>query len=88
VLTGGASQMLGLDQAWSARLGCAARIGRPQPIGRMPESVCSPAFSTVIGLVNVAAEPRLEAGGVRGIEATRRDRGYLDRVHRWISESF
>jgi cell division protein FtsA len=88
VLTGGASQLVGLDQIFSSRLGCTARIGRPQPIGRMPESVCSPAFSTVIGLVNIAAEPGVAAGGERSFEAVRRERGYLDRMQRWIRESF
>ena len=88
VLTGGASQMPGLDQAWIARLGCSARIGRPQPIRRMPESVCSPAFSTAIGLVNVAATHGAETGGARSFEAGRHERSYFDRMHRWISESF
>lgn len=88
VLTGGASQMLGLDQAWSARLGCTTRIGRPLPIGRMPESVCSPAFSTAIGLVSVGAEPGAVSGEARSFGTGPRERGYFGRVHRWISESF
>lgn len=87
VLTGGGSQLLGLDQTWSERLGIATRIGRPQPIGRMPASMCSPAFSTVIGLIACAAEPVLEAA-TSGFEHGRRERGYVDRMHRWIRESF
>ena len=87
VLTGGASQLLGLDQVWNGRLGATARIGRPQPIGRMPEGVCGPAFATVTGLARIAAEPAIVPGNARGAGPAR-DRGYLDRVQRWMSESF
>jgi cell division protein FtsA len=88
VLTGGASQMLGLDQVWSERFGCIARIGRPQAIGRMPDSVCSPAFATVIGLVGVAREPMIRTADAKGAPVRHRDVGYFDRMQRWISESF
>ncbi len=88
VLTGGASQLLGLHQAWSERVGAMTRIGRPRPIGRMPASMCSPAFSTVIGMVACAAEPDFASGAGGGSERGQRERGYLDRMHRWIRESF
>jgi cell division protein FtsA len=85
VLTGGASQLLGLDQVWGRRFSARVRVGRPQPIGRMPSSMCSPAFSTVIGLLQIAALPqevaRPRAAGWRG-------HSYLDRIERWIRESF
>lgn len=87
VLTGGASQLLGLDQVWSERFGSMTRIGRPQPMGRMPASMCSPAFATVIGLVAMAdAEQawRTDIAGAGVLPA----RGYIDRMHRWIRESF
>lgn len=86
VLTGGASQLLGLDQAWSRRFGGSARIGRPQPIGRMPGSMCSPAFSAVIGLMCFDA---LSGDVARpGSGSGRRQQGYFDRMQRWIAESF
>lgn len=88
LLTGGASQFPGLDQAWSARLGCATRLARPLPIGRMPASMCSSAFSTLIGLVGVGAAPIPGFDSGFGVEAVRRERGYFDRVHRWIQDSF
>ncbi len=86
VLTGGASQLLGLDQAWSQRFGCIVRIGRPQPIGHMPASMCSPAFSTVIGLMSIEAPALDEARS--GAGSGRRERGYIDRMQRWVRESF
>jgi cell division protein FtsA len=88
VLTGGASQLLGLDQAWGERFGGAVRIGRPQPIGRMLVSMCSPAFSTALGLVGIAGEPQTARVGVAGFDGRRRDVGYIDRMQRWIRESF
>lgn len=88
VLTGGASQLLGLDQVWSEQFGSMTRIGRPQPIGRMPASMCSPAFSTVIGMVAMGCDAgqasSTEIMGAGGRPA----RGYIDRMHRWIRESF
>ena len=88
VLTGGASQLSGVDQVWAEHLGGPVRIGRPQPIGRMPPSMCSQAFSTVVGLVVAADGIRSQVvtgGRIRGAAG---DRGYLDRVQRWIRESF
>ncbi|MEZ5815996.1 MAG: cell division protein FtsA [Hyphomicrobiaceae bacterium] len=87
VLTGGASQLLGLDHVWHERFGCLVRIGRPQPMGRMLASMCSPAFSTVLGLI-AAGEERDAPGTCVQIDARRRDLGYIDRMHRWIRESF
>lgn len=86
VLTGGASQLLGLEQAWTRRFSGMVRIGRPQPLGRMPQSMCSPAFSTVMGLLQVETLPRQEqrSGGAGRLG----DRGYLNRIERWIRESF
>lgn len=88
VLTGGASQLLGLDQVWGQRFGAMVRIGRPQPIGRMLMSMCTPAFSTVLGLVGIGSQPQPGSGALIGIDGRRRDLGYIDRMHRWIRESF
>lgn len=86
VLTGGGAQLLGLDQAWMQRFGGDVRIGRPRPLGRMPASMCSPAFSTVIGLAyaRTAVEPGI-AAAQRSID---RRGGYLGRMQRWIGEGF
>lgn len=81
VLTGGASQLLGLDTAWMQRFGGIARIGRPTPIGRMPESLCSPALSTALGLVQAESASPARAGDGAGY-------GYIDRVQQWIRNSF
>ncbi len=86
ILTGGASQLLGFDQAWSEQFGGIARIGRPKPIGRMPGSMCSPAFSTVIGLTNSA---RSSAGDrLSHFRSPDGERSYLRQVGRWFSHNF
>ncbi|MFV0297286.1 MAG: cell division protein FtsA [Hyphomicrobiaceae bacterium] len=86
VLTGGASQLLGIDRLCSERFGGTVRIGRPQPVGGMNQSLCTPAFSTVLGLLDVAAQPP-ERSRRRDSRALP-ERGYLHRVERWIRESF
>ena len=55
VLTGGASQMIGLAEWWSSRTGAAVRIGRPQPLDGMDSSICGPVFAAVAGLVSSAS---------------------------------
>ncbi len=86
VLTGGGSQLLGLDQVWMRRFGGSVRIGRPKPIGRMPASMASPLFATVIGLAlgefsqdEVVCQGRVERQG---------QDGYMGRMKQWLSESF
>jgi len=88
VLTGGASQLLGLDQVWSERFGATVRLGRPQPVGRMLVSMCSPAFATVLGLVGIGGQPQPVSGALGNLHGRRRDLGYIDRMNRWIRESF
>ena len=86
ILTGGGSQLLGLDQAWMRRFGGIVRIGRPKPIGRMPGSMCSPAFATVIGLAVGEVAQGSAQGSVR--RARPGTAGYLGRMRQWIGESF
>ena len=86
ILTGGGSQLLGLDQAWSRRLGGPVRLARPRPIGRMPANMCSPAFSTAIGLALGEVSP--DAAVRPGRQAAAGPGGYLGRMRRWIAESF
>lgn len=86
VFTGGSSQLIGIDAAWTQRFGGLARIGRPRPIGRMPASMCNPALAAVIGLV---LAPRVEAAAGYARQPARKDgSGRLGRVHRWLKESF
>jgi cell division protein FtsA len=85
VLTGGGSQLLGLDQAWMQRFGGEVRIGRPRPLVGMPAGLCSPALATVIGLASTPVEA-LDRGALGRACGGRR--GYLGRMQRWIGDGF
>ena len=86
ILTGGGSQLLGLDRVWMRRFGGTVRIGRPKPIGRMPPSMCSPAFATVVGLAVGEVGQGSAVGAVR--RTPMGSPGYLGRMRQWIGESF
>lgn len=86
VLTGGASQLQGLDLAWGSRFQSMVRVGRPLPIGRMPPNMCTPAYATVLGL----AWAGHHAGAAVAVQAPGQavGAGYIGRVRHWIGTSF
>jgi len=60
VLTGGASQIPGLDGLASRILGNQVRLGRPLRVQGLPQSTSGPAFSACVGLALFAANPQDE----------------------------
>jgi cell division protein FtsA len=91
VLTGGASQLVGLPETARRILQGQVRVGRPLGIKGLPEAAKGPAFSAVVGMLvypQVAHveyfEPR--SGGL--FQGTGTDGGYFSKVGRWIRESF
>ena len=86
VLTGGTSELLGLGPYAAQVLGRPVRVARPTPLPGVPESVSSPAFSTVMGLVAAARSPNLVLSN--GLDKALRGEGYLGRMERWIRASF
>lgn len=86
VLTGGASSLVGISEFAANVLGRPVRVSRPQPFEGLPQSVCSPAFSTVAGLLAIAASGGGEAPAMRGREA--HAGGYLGRVGEWLRTGF
>src|SRR6056297_679463 len=60
VLTGGASQMPGLDALAPKILGQQVRIGRPLRVQGLPQAVTGPAFASAVGLCLFAAHPQDE----------------------------
>ena len=85
VLTGGASQQAGLGELAADFFARPVRVARLQPISGLPAGFAGAAFSTPVGLVQVALDPSAgthwEQGG---LEAT----GYLRRMGQWLRESF
>lgn len=60
VLTGGASQIPGLDGLASRILGAQVRLGRPLRVHGLPQAATGPAFSSAVGLSLFAAHPKDE----------------------------
>jgi cell division protein FtsA len=86
VLTGGASALVGLGEFAANTLGRPARVSMPQASLGLPQGVSSPAFSTVAGLLAVAASGSGEVSGVRDREAL--GGGYFERVGEWLKTGF
>jgi cell division protein FtsA len=60
VLTGGASQIPGLDALAQRILGDQVRLGRPLRVSGLPEAAKGPAFAACVGLCMQGAEPQDE----------------------------
>lgn len=83
VLTGGASQLVGVREMAARILDRQVRLGRPQPARGLPDTASGPAFAAAIGLLAWGAgegRPMLDLSGVAP-----RD-GLLRRVVGWIRE--
>ena len=60
VLTGGASQIPGIDNIASKILGQQVRLGRPMRIHRLPQAYSGPSCAGLVGLSLFAAHPQDE----------------------------
>lgn len=60
VLTGGASQLPGLDGLATRILGQQVRLGRPLRVQGLPQSVTGPSFASAVGTCLFAAHPQDE----------------------------
>ena len=90
VLTGGASQLVGLPETARRILQGQVRVGRPLGIKGLPEAAKGPAFSAVVGLLVYPQVAHIEYFEPRSsglFQSTGTD-GYISRVGRWIRESF
>lgn len=86
VLTGGASQLVGLVDLTARTLGRSVRLGNPPLLNGLPPSMRSPAFSAVAGLA-LATPP--ETRQAYAAPTSRMSTGsYLDRMEKWLRESF
>ena len=86
VVTGGASQLVGLVDLIVRKLERPVRIGCVPQVAGLPESMSNSAFSAVVGLACVP--PIAENQLYRASPSRVVKRGYLGRMEQWLRESF
>ena len=87
VLTGGASQIPGLDGLASRILGQRVRLGRPLRVQGLPQAATGPAFSASVGLCLFAANPQDEWWDFE-IPAERYPARSMKRVVKWFRDNW
>ena len=89
VLTGGASQLVGLSELAARVLGRQVRIGRPLGVAGLPDAARGPAFAVVAGLLVYPQAAHLEHFEPRRTRQLMTGTGgYIAKVGRWLRESF
>ncbi len=87
VLTGGASQIPGLDGLAAKILGQQVRLGRPLRVQGLPQAATGPAFSGAVGLTLFAAHPQDEWWDFE-IPAETYPARSLKRAVRWFKDNW
>ncbi|MBM3614095.1 MAG: cell division protein FtsA [Alphaproteobacteria bacterium] len=87
VLTGGASQIPGLDGLASRILGSRVRMGCPLRVQGLPQAATGPAFSSAVGLCLFAAHPQDEWWDF-DIPAERYPARSIKRAFRWFKDNW
>jgi cell division protein FtsA len=89
VLTGGASQLVGLAELARRILSRPVRIGRPLGLSGLPDSAKGPAFAVAAGLLIYPQAAHLEHFEPRRTRHLMTGTGgYIAKVGRWLRESF
>lgn len=86
VITGGASQMLGVSDLAARMLSKQVRRGKPLAIPGLAEAVSGPAFATVIGMLH-ASRARLWEEEILLAAASRKS-FVTERIANWFKENF
>ena len=87
VLTGGASQIPGLDGLAARVLGHRVRLGRPLRVQGLPQAATGAAFSSAVGLCLFAANPQDEWWDFE-IPAERYPARSMKRVVKWFKDNW
>ena len=89
VLTGGASQLVGLPDLAARILGRNVRIGRPLGVSGLRDAARGPAFAVAAGLLVYPQAAHLEHFEPRRTRQLMTGTGgYISRVGQWLRESF
>lgn len=87
VLTGGGSQIPGLDEMASRILGSQVRLGRPLRVRGLPQAATLPGFAAAVGLTLFAAHPQDEWWDF-DIPSDRYPARSLRRAVRWFKDNW
>ncbi len=87
VLTGGASQIPGLDGLASRILGQQVRLGRPMRVQGLPQAATGPGFASAVGLSLFAAHPQDEWWDFE-LPVDRYPARSLKRVVKWFKDNW
>ena len=87
VLTGGTSQVPGLEGLASKILGQNVRLGRPMRVQGLPQAATGPAFASTIGLAMHAAHPQDECWDF-DLPAERMGGRPLKKAIRWFKDNW
>ena len=88
VLTGGASQLLGVREMASTVLGKQVRLGRPKMVVGLAEAVSGPAFATALGMLQYNIKKPVEE---QLFDTHRRRKGFTfgaEKILSWFKENF
>lgn len=89
VLSGGGSQLNGVEQLAGEILGRGVRIARPHRFDGLPDAMSQPGFAVASGLLRYGLAPDMQAANLGQIIAgAGHDAGYFRRVGQWLKESF
>ncbi|MFT4620643.1 MAG: cell division protein FtsA [Sulfitobacter sp.] len=87
VLTGGGSQLPGLDGLAAKILGPQVRVGRPLRVRGLPQAATGPDFASAVGLCLFAANPQDEWWDFE-MPAERSSSRSFKRAFRWVRENW
>ena len=89
VLTGGGSQLMGVQEFAEKVLEKKVRLGRPMDVNGLPEAAHAAPFATLVGLLQYVVQAPLEAGETRIPRyAAPSEEGKWSRLSHWLKENF
>ena len=91
VLTGGCSHLVGIRNTASIILDKQVRIGAPRNIANMPQALCNPEYSTVIGLLLFAVNAQEKANYAEYEDAAEKSvpgNGFFGRIFGRLKQNF
>ena len=86
VLTGGCSQLPGINQVAGVVLDKQVRLGNPRNIPNIPEALNNPTFSTVLGLLSFATG-NAERKPKKVINRPAGETGKLSKIFNWLRQN-